>query len=156
MVITLADWQFSVDVDATMEYTLKCSRDHCTCPYCQNFYENLDRVEPDLRPVLGKFGICLNGPCEVMPFEPTLVAACYRVTGRILRRGDSRLHVNDAALRPEVADDTTFFLWVGPVELPWTQMEDMDEVISPANQPEFLDRMMVRLLNWAEDEQMPS
>jgi hypothetical protein len=35
-------------------------------------------------------------------------------------------------------------------------MEDMDEVISPANQPEFLDRMMVRLLNWAEDEQMPS
>ena len=59
MVISLADWQFSVDVDATMDYTHKCSLDHCTCPYCQNFYENMDRAEPMLRPVLTKFGIYL-------------------------------------------------------------------------------------------------
>jgi hypothetical protein len=35
--------------------------------------------------------------------------------------------------------------------LPWTQEEDMDEVLSPANQPEFMERMMERLLLWAED-----
>ena len=151
MVITLADWQFRVDEIATAEYTHKCSLDHCTCPYCQNFYENTDRAEPMLRPVLTKFGIYLNGPCEVMPFEPVLVAACYRVTGQILTRGESALHINEVALRPEEADDTTFFLWIGPLELPWTQAEDMDEVISPANQPEFMDRMMLRLLNWAGD-----
>ena len=156
MVISLADWRFRVDVDATMDYTHKCSLDHCECPYCQNFYENIDRAEPSLRPVLSKFGIYANGPCEVMPFEPTLVAACYRVTGQIIGRGESSLHINDVPLRPEEADDTTFFLWIGPLDLPWTQTENMDEVISPANQPEFLDRMMQRWLKWAGEENILS
>lgn len=156
MIISLADWKFSVDVDATLAYTHKCSLDHCECPYCMNFYDNIDRAEPSLRPVLSKFGIYLNGPCEVMPFEPDFVAACYRVTGQILSRGTSSLHINDVALRPEQADDTTFFLWIGPLDLPWTQEEDMDEVISPANQPEFMDRMMARLLKWADDTPITS
>ena len=156
MIITLADWQFQVDRGATAEYTYKCSLDHCECPYCQNYYENIDRAEPSLRPVLSKFGISLNGPCEVMPFEPTLVAACYRVTGQILSRGETNLHINDVALRPEEADDNTFFLWVGPMDLPWTQQEDMDEVLSPANQPEFMDRMMARMLKWASEEEILS
>ena len=156
MIITLADWQFQVDRDATAEYTYKCSLDHCECPYCQNYYENIDRAEPSLRPVLSKFGITLNGPCEVMPFEPNFVAACYRVTGKILSRGVSSLHINSLPFRPENADDSTFFLWIGPAQLPWTQEEAMEDVISPANQPEFMDRMMLRLLSWAEEEEIPS
>lgn len=156
MIITLGDWQFQVDAVATEDYTTRCSLDHCTCPYCKNFYENIDRTQPMLRPVLEKFGIFLNGPCEVMPFEPTLVAACYRVTGKILSRGESYLHVEDVPLRPEEADDRTFFLWIGPVELPWTQEIPVDEVLSPANQPEFMDRMMQRLLKWAEYEDFSS
>ena len=156
MIISLGDWRFRVDADATGEYTTRCSLDHCTCPYCQNFYENMDRVSPTLRPVLSKFGIYLNGPCEVMPFEPTLVAACYRVTGQILSRGEAFLHVDDVPLRPEEADEDTFFLWIGPVELPWTQPEAMEDVISPANQPEFLDRMMLRWLQWSQEEEIPS
>lgn len=156
MVISLADWRFRVDLQATEDYTTKCSLDHCTCPYCQNFYETVDRAYPNLRPVLSRFGIYLNGPCEVMPFEPTLVAACYQITGQILSRGEAYLHVDDVALRPEEADDHTFFLWIGPMELPWEQDIDMDEVISPANQPEFLDRMMTKLLKWAEDGEITS
>ena len=156
MIISVQDWVFDLDVDATMDYTHKCSLDHCECPYCQNFYENIDRAEPSLRPVLSKFGIYANGPCEVMPFEPTLVAACYRITGQIISRGESSLHINDVPLRPEEADDTTFFLWIGPLDLPWTQTENMDEVISPANQPEFLDRMMQRWLKWAGEENILS
>lgn len=150
MIISLADWQFRVDVDATLEYTYKCSLDHCTCPYCQNFYENIDVSHPNLRPVLSRFGIFLNGPCEVMPFEPTMVAAAYRITGEILSRGEAFLHIDDVPLRPEEGENGTFLLWIGPVDLPWTQDEDVDEVISPANQPEFMDRMMQTLLRWAE------
>ena len=156
MIISLGDWQFQVDAAATESYTTKCSQDHCTCPYCRNFYENIDRAEPALRPVLSRFGIYLNGPCEVMPFEPALVAACYRVTGKILSRGEAFLHINDVPLRPEEADESTFFLWIGPVELPWTQEEDMFDVISPDNQPEFMDRMLARALRWAEDTQIES
>ncbi len=146
MILTLADWQFQVDWDETQRCTRHCSEDHCTCAYCRNFYENIDLVQPSLRPVLERFGIYLDGPCEVMPFEPTLLMACYRVTGKILRTGESRLHVDGVILRPEPGDEKTFLLWVGELELPWTQYEDMDEVISPANQPEFLDRMYRRWL----------
>lgn len=151
MVIRLADWEFHVDVDATLDYTHTCTLDHCMCPYCSNFYENADKSHPNLRPVLTRFGIHFNGPCEVMPFEPDVVAACYRVTGRIAKFGESRLHVDDVPLRPEEGNETTFLLWVGPMELPWTQEEDMFEVLSPANQPEFMDRMMRKLLDWAEE-----
>lgn len=151
MTISLADWEFRIDYDATWAYTHKCSLDHCNCPYCLNFYENLDSAAPSLRPVLQRFGVYADGPCEVMPFEPTLVAACYRVTGQIVSRGEAYLNIDDIPLRPEEADETSFFLWIGPMELLWTQEEDMDEVLSPANQPEFMDRMMQRLLRWAED-----
>lgn len=151
MVITLCDWAFQVDLDATMDYTHKCSLDHCTCPYCRNFYENAHRVYENLHPVLSRFGINFHGPCEVMPFEPDVVAACYRVTGQIIQKGETQLLIDDIPLRPEDGDENTFLLWVGPMELPWTQEEDMFEVISPANQPEFMDRMMQKLLSWAEE-----
>lgn len=156
MTIRLADWVFSVDEIATRDYTHKCSLDHCTCPYCENFYENADSSHPNLRPVLDRFGIFLNGPCEVMPFEPTMVAAAYRVTGQILSRGEAYLHIEDVPLRPEPGDEKTFLLWIGPLELPWTQEEDMFEVLSPANQPEFMERMMERLLLWAEESSTES
>ena len=151
MIITLADWQFEVDPALTADYTLKCSLDHCTCAYCRNFYETVDEAHPRLRAVLEKFGIHLNGPCEVMPFEPTLVMACYRVTGQILQMGRTRLHVDEVPLHPSVADEKTFFLWTGEMELPWVQEEDMDEVISPANQPEFLDRMYHQWLSTRDE-----
>lgn len=144
--ITLADWQFSVDADATLSHTIECSLDHCTCAYCRNYYEAVDQAHPELRSVLAKFGIDLNGPSELMPFEPTLVAACYRVSGQIEKAGQTRLHVQGVPLRPEPADDASFFLWAGEMELPWLQEEPEEDVISPANEPEFLDRMMTRWL----------
>ncbi len=154
MIITLADWQFLVDIDATLAYTSQCAEDHCTCPYCTNFYENVDSGHPTLRPVLRRFGIYLNGPSEVMPFEPTLVTVCYRVYGQILRRGEARLHVDGVPLRPEAGEAGTFLLWVGEMDLPWTQPEDMDEVMSPANQPEFLDRMYKRWLETRDGDML--
>jgi len=106
--------------------------------------------------MVGSKGIYLNGPCEVMPFEPTIAAACYRVTGQIAVTGRTSLCVDLVPLRPEPADEATFFLWVGPLELPWTQEEAMEDVISPANQPEFMDRMMEKLLSWAPETPMES
>lgn len=146
MIITLADWQFSVDVDKTFAHTTDCSRDHCTCPYCLNYYETVDAAHPGLRPVLAKFGVNLDGPSELMPLEPTLVMACYRITGQILTCGESRLHVDGVPILPESADDRTFFLWAGEMELPWRQTVAMEDVISPANEPEFMSRMLDRWL----------
>lgn len=147
MIITLADWVFFVDKEATIAYTLKCSTDHCTCAYCRNYYESVDRAHPTLRPFLEQMGILLEGPCEVMPFEPTLVMVCYRVTGTIKQFGNACMHVDGVPLIPESSNDGTFLLWVGEMELPWIQNEPMEDVLSPANEPAFMERMMQKWLD---------
>ena len=87
MILEYGDWKFDVDVEATKERTRRYSFDHCECGYCKNFYEVIDQAHPQLRPALEPFGIHLEGPCEMVPFEPTLMLACYRVDGKIAQWG---------------------------------------------------------------------
>ena len=141
MDITIADWKFRVNTDATWDRTSSYSTDHCLCAYCRNFYENLDAANPRLRDVLSKFGIYAEGPCEVMPLEGNIILACYRVDGEILTFGQTRIYVDDVRVYPEAGENGTFLLWIGAIVLPWTQEEPMEEVLSPANEPEFLERM---------------
>lgn len=141
MILELEDWRFEVDLPATQSKTKKNATDHCTCGYCKNYYEAVSAVYPKLIPFLQKFGVDYMGPSEVMPFEPTLILACYRVTGSVLQFGANSLWADDVPISVEIADDSSFFLWVGEMELPWLQQEHPDDVISPANLPEFLARM---------------
>ena len=39
-----------------------------------------------------------------------------------------------------------FMIEVGEMELPWVMEEDPDEVISPANEPEFLEKMYRKVM----------
>ena len=141
MILKLGDWRFRVDVEATAERTRKYSFEHCECGYCKNYYEAIDVAYPELRQVMEHFGVNLEGPCELMPFEPTLMLACYRVDGKIAQWGKSGLFVSGAPLIPEAGDEDTFLLWVGELPIPWIQEEPMGDVVSPANLPEFMDRM---------------
>lgn len=141
MELKLGDWTFRVDVEATSERTRRYSYDHCQCAYCKNFYDAIDLTYPELRPAMENFGIHLEGPCELMPFEPTLMLACYRVDGQILQWGKSQLSVRGLQILPEAGDSETFLLWVGEIPLPWIQKEPVEDVVSPANLPEFMDRM---------------
>lgn len=111
------------------------------CAYCRNYYETVDTAYPNLRPFLEQFGVNIEGPSELMPFEPTLLLACYRVQGNIVSWGQSALSVNGIPVVAEASEDGTFLLWVGEMELPWIQIEPVEDVISPANMPEFLERM---------------
>lgn len=141
MILKFADWIFDVDIAATMEHTANNSTDHCDCAYCQNYYRSVDSAYPQLRPFLARFGILLEGPSELMPFEPTLMLACYRVYGQLLQHTEEDFYLDAIRFLPEPAEDGTFLLWVGELDLPWLMDEDMDEVVSPANLPEFMDRM---------------
>lgn len=142
MILKFGDWRFRVDVEATKERTTRYSFDHCDCTYCKNFYEGIDQAYPQLRPALETFGIQLEGPCELMPFEPTLMLACYRVDGEIEQWGCSELLAAGVPLVPESSDEeNTFLLWVGEMRIPWIQVERPEDVVSPANLPEFLERM---------------
>ena len=141
MILKLGDWRLRVDVEATSERTRKYSFDHCQCSYCKNFYEAIDVAYPELREVMEHFGVNLEGPCELMPFEPTLMLACYRVDGQILQWGKAQLSIKGVKLLPEAGDAETFLLWVGEVRIPWLQDEAMEDAVSPANLPEFMERM---------------
>ena len=45
-----------------------------------------------------------------------------------------------------IPKENFFVLTTGLLDLPWMLEEDMDEVISTANEPEYMERMMNRLL----------
>lgn len=152
MFFSIADWQFRVDTAATAERTIRNSLDHCLCGYCRNYYETVDRAHPRLCAVLGKFGISLEGPSELMPLEPNVILACYRVQGQILHQGNTRIFVDDVRIFPEAGDENSFFLWIGAVVVPWVQDEPMEDVLSPANEPEFLDRMALKWMELTEEE----
>ncbi len=141
MIVEMGDWAFGVDVDATLAHTKENSTDHCLCPYCKNYYETLNMAHPGLERLLAEFGVDPMGPSELMPFEPTLLLACYRVRGKIIRWGQSPFLVGTVPVLAEFADEESFFLWVGELEVPWVQPEAMEDVVSPANLPEFLERM---------------
>ena len=141
MILKAADWSFQVDKNATREKTVGYSADHCTCAYCQNYYDTVENIYPKLKDFLEEFGIYLHGPIEVMPFEPTLFLACYRVCGQIRNWGYCPLYADGISIVPEPENESTFLLWVGEMELPWVQPIPAEEVVSPANLPEFLDRM---------------
>ena len=156
MEITIADWVFRVNTAATLERTTSYSTDHCLCAYCRNFYENMDAANPRLRPVLDKFGVYMEGPCEVMPLEGNVILACYRVDGEILSFGQTHIFVDDVRIFPEAGENGTFLLWIGAMVLPWTQDEPMEDVLSPANEPEFLDRMARKWMELTDSDFMLS
>ena len=141
MTFDFADWRVQVDVDATRKHTSENAKDHCGCAYCKNYYEMLPLSHPGLCAAMSRLGIDPMGPSELMPFTPELYLACYRIKGRILRWGRSALAVGNIPIVLENGGLDSFFLWAGEMELPWVQTEPAGEVVSPANMPEFLERM---------------
>lgn len=165
MLIELADWKLEVDVPLTMTLSAAQAKEHCNCGYCKNFYAGIDRAYPMLRTFLSEFGIDVEGPDELCPFEPTIYEATYIIQGTIVEKGKQHLYLADVPLTICSAAESDiytvhptpyFTLTVGLLELPWMLSEPMTEVISPANEKEFLERMQRKLLQRLEMEQVLS
>ena len=166
MIVKVADWVFDADIPATMEYSAGIWEDHCTCGYCRNFYETLDGAYPSLKDFLKQFGMNRLTPEEMSPIEPTLCMASYCISGTIVKKGVFPLDSGDVVFA--VTTDAQnplyeppfgkpfFVLTSGLLELPWVLDEDMNEVISPDNEPEYLERMLKRLLENADAENVMS
>ena len=155
MLLRIADWSFDVDLALNMDISARQAKEHCLCGYCRNYYRSLDLYYPDIRPFLANFGIDPEGPDELSPFEPTIYEASYIVNGRILELGQKQLFVDGVPVRilsdHEADMDTErpepyFVLLIGLMELPWMLDEPADEVISPANEPAYMDRMREKLM----------
>ncbi len=141
MFLKINDWEFDIDLERTREHSSFVFQDHCTCAYCENYYHAVKRCYPQLIPFLKQFGLQIDGPVEMYPIEPTLYLAGYRVIGKILHIGIEPIMVGDIPVVAEPREDWCFQLEVGELPLPWVLQEDMDQVVSPANEPEFLERM---------------
>ena len=145
MIVNIDDWKLEVYPEQTRQHSAYSTQRHCTCAYCENYYRALGYTYPGLKPFLDSFGINHEGPVEMYPFEPTICLVSYRVTGKILKHGLSPIMVSGVPVLPKSDDERHFLLEVGELELPWIMLEDPNEVISPANEPEFLERMYERM-----------
>ena len=146
MELQIEDWIFQIDLERTKEHSSFVSGEHCTCGYCENYYRTASTVYPSLKGFLAQFGVRLDGPSEMYPIEPTLYLAGYRVFGRILTYGMGPVMVDGVPVTAEPVDEAHFMLEVGEMPLPWALPEDPNEVVSPANEPEFLEKMYRKLL----------
>ena len=161
MRMLLADWEFDVNIELTMELSADQASDHCMCGYCRNFYASIDSVCPTARRFLARFGLDIEGPDELCPIEPTIYEASYIVQGSILRAGTVPLRIDNIPLQiltADAADMATehpapyFVLRMGLIELPWVLDEPMDEVLSPTNEESYLKRIEEKLLQYAANE----
>lgn len=150
MILSIGDWRLLVDEDTTSAYSDTEAAEHCGCGYCRNFYAAVDAVYPKLRPFLAQFGINIEAPDELIPYTPTLYQACYGVAGVILQEGSLTHKVDGLSIRMDSAEDVDmntgidgphFFVTVGLMELPWVLDEPMEDVISPANELSFMEKM---------------
>ena len=146
MVLQIDDWVFRVDLERTKEHSSFVSSEHCTCGYCENYYCAAGLVYPGLHEFLARFGIKLDAPSEMYPIEPTLYLSGYRVFGQVETYGKSPMMVDGVPISAEPVDDVHFMLEIGEMPLPWMLEEDPNEVVSPANEPEFLEKMYRKLL----------
>lgn len=141
MTLQIDDWIFDIDPEKTKAHSSFALSSHCTCGYCENFYRVVDREYPNLRMFLDRFFVEIEGPSEMYPFEPTLCLLGYKVMGRIVHVGNGPMMVDGVPVMGEILDDSMFKLDVGEIQLPWVLEEDMDEIVSPANEPEYLEKM---------------
>lgn len=163
MIFTVDDWVFDVDVESTQRYTQKNLQEHCECGYCRNFYSTIDDYAMKLRPFLAQFGADVEAPVDFLPVEPALCMVSFAVCGKILQRGSGSVDLDGCTLTVETQEDVDYKLscpkpWfvftTDYLELPWILDEDPDEVVSPANEPECLERMWKKILEKAPNTEM--
>lgn len=152
MILKVNDWIFDIDVERTKEHSSFALHSHCICGYCVNYYTCVCEVYPNLKHFLERFFVEIEGPSEMYPIEPTLCLVAYKVFGRIKQVGSGPIMIDGLPVMGEVIDEEKFKLEIGEIPLPWVLEEDMDEVISPANEPEFLERMYRKLASRTSGE----
>lgn len=165
MVYRLDDWVLDIDVDNTRNYTEHLLSDHCECGYCRNFYKSVETVYPQFRDFLKQFGADAEAPVDFLPVEPTLCIVSYAVKGRIITSGQRPIQAGNCLFTPEGMENLDYelkcpkpyFVFTSQyLQLPWLLDEDPNEVISPANEPECLERMWKKLLINAPDSSYKS
>ena len=105
MILNIDDWKFDINLEDTRVHSSFSASRHCTCGYCENYYRGVKYVSPNLKGFLEDFGLDIEGPVEMYPFEPTICLVAYRVTGRILEYGADAILVDHVPVLPVPEDE---------------------------------------------------
>ena len=126
MILEFSDWLILSDNDSNAAYSTEEAEHHCTCAWCRNFYETVDKQYPGLRYFLSRFGLDIEAPESLQPITPQLYQATYVADGKILRQGSEPIYVDGLPItvEPDIEPDT-FYLHVGLMNLPWV-LEEAD------------------------------
>ena len=133
MILEFSDWLILSDNDSNAAYSTEEAEHHCTCAWCRNFYETVDKQYPGLRYFLSRFGLDIEAPESLQPITPQLYQATYVADGKILRQGSEPIYVDGLPItvEPDIEPDT-FNLHVGLMNLPWVLEEDPNEIPFPS------------------------
>jgi len=125
MILEFSDWLLLSDNETNAAYSVEEAQQHCTCPWCRNFYNTVDKRYPGLRYFLSRFGLDVEAPESLQPITPELYQASYVADGKILRQGSGPIFIDDLpiTIEPDVEPDA-FYLHVGLMNLPWVLEED--------------------------------
>lgn len=168
MILDLGDATFDIDFEKTVLYYAAEVKERCDCAYCRNFSVTVDWEYPSLRPLLARFGIDIDTPDESMPYDqPNEIwyENVYSVTGSILEGEDLSFLVDGVTVHVyadhqhkayTACPAPRFYIRVGMMILPWALNEPMEDVLSPANEPSFLQKMWRRLLSRVKNTDITS
>lgn len=162
MILKIDDWEFDIDLERTMAYSAAEAAEHCDCAYCRNFYAAVDEHYPKLRPFLAQFGLDVEAPEEMFPSfirEDSMdYMPVYVVYGRITKLGQYELEAGlcNIVARTEDVSRDYFELDCYEITLPWVLDEPIEDVVSPANEPSFLQKMWNKILGRAPKNNMES
>ena len=157
MILQLEDWVFDLRLQETTDYSKFEAKDHCMCGYCRNFYETVDVAYPNLRSFFSAFGLTIEAPNELMPYvegEEVHYYGVFAVCGTIIRSGSLPFVVDGIQIKPTAQNmqqinygcsDPCFFLEFSDISLKWVIDEPIDDIESPANDPEFIEKIWKRV-----------
>lgn len=152
MRIELEDWLLEVDTAKTAAYSMEEYAGRCTCGYCRNYYAAVDPAYPHIRGFMEQFGIHIEAPDELMPYEVNGDMWCdglFAVSGRILRKGRGSIHLDQLRISFEELSEVSvnhgfqgecFVICVSGMILPWVLDEPMEEINSPVKSRSLFDR----------------
>lgn len=132
MILEFSDWLFFADIDSTRAYAEEEVSEHCTCAYCRNYYQVVDKAYPNLRYFLSRFGIHIEAPEALTPITSELYQATYVAQGKILRKGSEPIWIHDIAVTVEEDSEPNWFLiHLGIMKLPWVLAESPNTIPKP-------------------------